>query len=106
MLEAGRYDEALRRFREAIELAPETPQLHYNAARAQLALGQREAARESLVKVLALRPDCVQAVVLLAQLDLKSGRQDAALAAAEKLKKSAEPARGYMLESDVRVSPA
>ena len=102
LLEAGRYDEALRRFREAIELSPEMPELHYNAARAQIALNQREAARESLNKTLSLRSDWPPALVLLAQLDARAGRFDAALGGAAKLKQSAQPAAGFMLEGEVR----
>jgi putative PEP-CTERM system TPR-repeat lipoprotein len=103
LLESGRFDEALRRFREAIEISPQTPKYHYNAARAQLVMSQREAARESLNKALALQPDAVPALSLLAQIDIKAGRQDAALAAAEKIKKSAQPVRGYVLESELRM---
>jgi putative PEP-CTERM system TPR-repeat lipoprotein len=104
LLEGGRYEEALRRFREAIDLSPDSPQLWFNAARAQLALTQRQAARESLGKALSLRPDWLPAAVLMAQIDSREGRTEAALATASKLKRSAEPAVGWMLEGEIRMA--
>lgn len=104
LMEAGRYEEALKRFRDAIELSPESPEFLFNAARAQLALNQRQAARDSLGKALSIRPDWVPAVVLLAEIDVGDGRFDAALAAAEKLKKvPGTQAFGFTLEAQIRL---
>jgi cellulose synthase operon protein C len=107
LIEAGLYDEALGHFRKAIDLDARDPGYPLGAARAQLALGRREAARESLNRALAVRPNWVPAAVLLAQLELTEKRVDAALALAEGFKK--DPAGGgayigFLLEGDIRLS--
>lgn len=87
-LEAGRYHEALARFRAATDLASDDPSYWLNVARAQLALGHNAVAREALQKSISVRPNWVPAVSTLAMLDLSEGRNEAALARAANLRKA------------------
>jgi cellulose synthase operon protein C len=87
-LEAGRYHEALARFRAATDIASDDPSYWLNIARAQLALGHSAVAREALQKSISVRPKWVPAVSTLAMLDLSEGRTDAALARAADLRKA------------------
>ncbi len=105
LMEAGRYDDALRRFRAALEASPNVPEIWLAAARAQLALNQRQSARESLGKALSLRTHWTPAVLMLAQMDARDGRTQAAIAAADQLKRAPETAAlGFALEGDVRMA--
>lgn len=105
LIEAGLYDEALGHFRKAVDLDTRDPRYLLGAARAQLAREQREAARESLERALAIRPNWVPAVVLLAQIELWNKRVDAALALADGLKKDPAGANmGLLLEGDIRLA--
>jgi putative PEP-CTERM system TPR-repeat lipoprotein len=104
LLEAGRYEEALKHFRDAIEISPGSPEFLFNAARAQLALNQKQAARDSLGKALSIRPDWVPAIVLMADIDAGDGRFEAALASADRLKKSPNTAAvGHSIEGQIRL---
>jgi cellulose synthase operon protein C len=87
-LEAGRYHEALARFRTATDIAPDDPSYWLNVARAQLALGHSAVAREALQKSISVRPNWVPAVSTLAMLDLSEGRNEAALARAAELRRA------------------
>ena len=101
-MDFGRYEEALSRFREAAERDPRAVDPLLNAARAQMALGNAAAARESVEKARVLQPDSVPAAAMLISLDLREGRREQALARLEQL----ESARGQdaavaLLEGDV-----
>ena len=102
LLDAQRFDEALARFRRATELDGNNPLYWLNTGRAQLAMDQSAAARESLEKALALKPDWLPAVSTLVLLELRTGGVDAALARAQDLRKRhpSEPAAA-VLEGDV-----
>lgn len=77
-LEMGRYEQAVASFRKAVEGDAGVPAYWLSLAQAQLALDQRPAARESIGRVLALRPGWVPAVGMAALLDLRDGKaQDA-----------------------------
>jgi putative PEP-CTERM system TPR-repeat lipoprotein len=105
LMEAAAYDEALGHFRKASEIDGRSPQYLLGAARAQLALNQREAARESLNRALTVRSDWPPAIIMLAGIELRDKRTDAALALADRLKRKPETAAaGYALEGDVRMS--
>jgi tetratricopeptide (TPR) repeat protein len=52
----GRYDEALRELRFAVQIAPDTPELRYHLAAVYAKLGRTEDALVELEKALALRP--------------------------------------------------
>ncbi|MGH8185056.1 MAG: XrtA/PEP-CTERM system TPR-repeat protein PrsT, partial [Steroidobacteraceae bacterium] len=101
-LEAGRYHEALARFRAATDIASDDPGYWLNVARAQLALGHSAVAREALQKSVSVRPNWVPAVSTLAMLDLSEGRSEAALARAAELRRAAprDPAV-LMFEGDL-----
>ncbi len=102
--ESQRFDEALARFRRATELDPGNASYWLNAGRAQLALNQSAAARESLDKALSLRPDWMPASTLLVLLDLRSSGPATALERAQELRRRQpdEPA-AIALEGDVRM---
>ncbi|MFO1393223.1 MAG: XrtA/PEP-CTERM system TPR-repeat protein PrsT [Steroidobacteraceae bacterium] len=102
LMEAGVYDEALGHFRKASELDELDPRYLLGAARVQIAQERRDAARESLLHALAIRPNWIPAAVLLAQLELTERRVDAALALADGIKKDSRSApAGYLLEGDI-----
>ncbi len=102
LLEAGLYDEALNHFRKAADEDPREPAYDFGAARAQLALNQREAARESLNQALAINPTWLPAVGLLAQIELADKKPDAAMKLADRLKGTpASASAGYALEGDI-----
>jgi tetratricopeptide (TPR) repeat protein len=88
LLDAGLLDEALARFRRATDLEPTNAVYWLSAARAQSALNQPAAARESVNKALTLKPGWVAAESMLVMLDLRSGGPDAALARASALRES------------------
>jgi Flp pilus assembly protein TadD len=86
LADAGLVDEALARFRRAVDLEPGNAVYWLSVARAQAALEQSSAARESVNKALALRPDWIAAESLLAMLDLRASGPAAALARAVALR--------------------
>ena len=86
LLDSQRYDEALARFRHAIDLNGTEPTYWFNAARAQVALNQPAAARESVNKAIEFRPDWSAAESLQVFLDLRTGGPDAALERAKGLR--------------------
>ena len=103
-LESQHFEEALARFRRATELDSGKPTYWLNAGRAQLALSQPAAARESLEKALSLHPDWIPASSLLVLIDLRSSGPAAALARAQDLRRRqpGEPA-AIVLEGDVQM---
>jgi len=105
LFEARSFDEALAHYRSAADLDPQEPQYLLDAARAQRAMGRPEAARESLGKAIAMRPDWPPAIVALAQMESAAGRTEAALALADKLQGSpANAAVGFALEGEIRLA--
>ncbi len=71
LLEAHQYDAALAHFARATTLAPDNALYWLNTARAQLALDQPLAARDSLQKASELRPNWLPVVGTLALMDLR-----------------------------------
>jgi putative PEP-CTERM system TPR-repeat lipoprotein len=104
LFENGRYDEALGRFRDAALLDSANPMYWLNTARAQISLGDRGVARESLQKAVSARPNWLPAVSTLALLEAAEGRGAQALERIGALK-SARPrdADARMLEGDVHL---
>lgn len=102
LLNAHQYDGALARFRRAEEMAPDNAELWLNVARAQLALNQPAAARESLEKASSLQPNWLPAVSALVLIDLRDKNGQSALGRAKALV-AAHPAdtRALVLEGDV-----
>ncbi|MEJ0038463.1 MAG: tetratricopeptide repeat protein [Gammaproteobacteria bacterium] len=104
LLDAGLLDEALARFRRASELRPRNPVYWLSTARAQAALNQPVAARESINKALELRPDWVAAEAMMVMLDLRSNGSAAALSRAEALRaKHPSDAAVWVLEGDAQM---
>lgn len=105
LLQARQYDAALTRFRAAAAMEPQSKFHPFDMARAQLALGNRSAARESLNKSLSIDPNWAPAVAALAQLDVAEGKVDSALASADRLRRSGgNAALGLALEGDVQMA--
>jgi cellulose synthase operon protein C len=86
LLQSGRYDEALPRLREAIQYDASNPEYRMNLASAQQALGNHDAARESINKALSLRPDWIVPNASLVMLDVREGRIPEARARLDQLK--------------------
>lgn len=105
LAESGRYDEAMRQALEAVEIAPESSDAWAALARMQLARDLPGPARQSAQRVVTIDRDSVEGASLLALLDLREDRGDAALRRAEALvaRRSSDP-RALMLEGDVRSS--
>jgi tetratricopeptide (TPR) repeat protein len=105
LLDAQRYDEALARFRRATDLDATNATYWFNAARAQAALNQPAAARESAMKALHIEPDSVPITSLLVLLDLRTSGPGLALQRAQELRarKSKDPA-AIVLEGDIRMA--
>jgi putative PEP-CTERM system TPR-repeat lipoprotein len=87
-LDAGRFDEALNFFRNAVSQDAGNPSYAMDVARAQLALGNTSSARETLQKSAQANPQSVAAAATLVLLDLREGRQDSAMARLEALKQA------------------
>jgi putative PEP-CTERM system TPR-repeat lipoprotein len=103
--EFGRYDDAMRQVREAVEISPGASEAWVELARMQLALNLPQSARESAGKALAIDRDSVDSVGLLALLDLREKRGESALQLALDLsaRRPADP-RAAVLEGDVRLA--
>jgi tetratricopeptide (TPR) repeat protein len=61
----GKLDAAVKDYRQAVTMAPKTPELHYNLALALFANSNIVEARVALGRALKIRPDYVKALVLL-----------------------------------------
>jgi putative PEP-CTERM system TPR-repeat lipoprotein len=105
LMKANQFDAALARFAKATELAPKNADYWLNTARAQLALNQPLAARSSLHKASELQPDWLPVIGTLADIDLRQGNGQAALARVRALlaKRPNDPAV-LQLEGDVDAS--
>ncbi len=74
----GRLDEALMRYRAALELAPEEAALHYRRGMIKYHLGRREEARAVLLRSLELDRRLGSAEYLLGLISLEAGDLEAA----------------------------
>ena len=61
----GKLDAAVKDYRQAVTMAPKTPELHYNLALALFTNSNIVEARVALERALNIRPDYVKALVLL-----------------------------------------
>lgn len=87
-LDAGRFEEALGWFRIAAQKDPANSTHALNVARAQFALGNDLAARETLEAAVKAHPGAaVQATAALAMLDVRQNRPEAAVARIAELRK-------------------
>ena len=104
-LDAGRTEQALARFRKAADLEPRQPEHWLGMARAQVALGYKSAAWESLQKALMLDPTSIRAVGHAVLFELKTGRGEQALKRVLELRRQAPAsAAAASLEGDVRTA--
>jgi putative PEP-CTERM system TPR-repeat lipoprotein len=104
-LETGRYDSAIAQFLAGTATDPSDATLWLNLGRAQFALEQNEAARESLQRALKQRANWLPAEGALAFLELQTGNSTAALKRVDALK-TARPhdVEVLVLEADVRAA--
>jgi putative PEP-CTERM system TPR-repeat lipoprotein len=101
-LENGRFDQAMDYFRAGLKISPESEVLWLNMGRAQQALGQESAARQSFERALIIKPDWLPAEGALAFLDLRIGSREAALDRLERLRlKSPKDPAVLILSGDV-----
>lgn len=104
-LDAGRYDEAAARLREATESDAGNVSYWLNLSRAQSALGQRPAAREAVNRALALDPGSVAAVGTAALMDLGEGNSASANLRIKQLQAAnAKEPSVWSLEGDLRMA--
>jgi len=104
-LDSGRFEESLGWFRVASRKDPANSAYGLSVARAQLALGNNGAARETLSALLVAHPESVQANTALVLLDLREGYRDAATTRVAELKKAhPDNASVAMLDGDVAMN--
>lgn len=96
----GQLDAALSNLEAAAKGQPNSTATLYRLALVQVANKQREAAKDTYRKILALDPAANRAAVRLVQLALAAEQYDQALEVAEQLRPH-RPAFGRMLEGDV-----
>ena len=105
LMDAQRFDEALVHFRRAAELDTRNAGYWLNVSRAQVALDQPQAAKESIDAALKARPNWVEAESMRVMLDLRSGGHSAALARARDLRrKNPSSQTAAVLEGDVQMA--
>ena len=78
---AGRHEEALTAYRQALALRPAYPEAHNNLGISLRSLGQLQAAQAAFSEALALRPDYADALMNLADTLQSLGRLGEAVAA-------------------------
>lgn len=83
-LERDDADQAASLFRKELQQRPNDPVLHFGAASAAYALGQRGAALASLKKAVELDPEFAEALTVLAQVAYESGDGSLAIRSIEK----------------------
>lgn len=104
-LAAGDSNQALVAFGRLASLLPNSPQPQLRMAEAYLAAKNKDAARQSLRKALAIKSDMVDAQRGIMALDLDAGRTADALNVAREIQRQRpKQAVGYMLEGDVQVA--
>lgn len=104
-LDAGRYDQAVARFRAATDADSANVAFWLNLGRAHGALDQRPAARDAVDRALALDPESVAAVGTAALMDLGDGNRGAAESRIKALQTAnpKDPAV-WALEGDIRMA--
>jgi putative PEP-CTERM system TPR-repeat lipoprotein len=87
-MDAGRFDEALNLFRNAVSQDVNNPAYAMDVARVQMALGNTGNARETLQRAARMNPQSIDAAATLVLLDLRESRQDSAMSRLEALKQA------------------
>jgi cellulose synthase operon protein C len=91
LLLSGRAAEALGQFSVAHQISPSLPLYLINKARAELAIGQLGAARQSLISALALDPEHLEGLAVLFDVERRRGDLDGAARALNRLERAAPP---------------
>ncbi len=76
---AGEYEQAITAYRRAISFDPEAVDIHFSLARLYLQSEKQELARQSLLKVIELKPRKVEALELLGEIEQFSRNHKEAL---------------------------
>lgn len=101
--DAGRLEEALGLYRQALDLAPQLPAAHLNLGIALEAMGQPAAARASYERALALQAGHPYAAYNLAKLDYQEGRlAEAATLLRQALQHKPDFVQAWILQSNLR----
>jgi putative PEP-CTERM system TPR-repeat lipoprotein len=97
----GERENAISTYSKLVRAAPRSAVAHYKLATAQAAAENTSAARSSLNRALALRPDYWDAEMLLVSLELNAGRHAEAVKVARQMQKQRpDSASGFMLQGD------
>jgi cellulose synthase operon protein C len=91
LVEAGKAGEAVEYFARAHSLQPGEAQYLFNKARAELASGQLDLSRDTLVLALALDPESLLGLAMMVEVERRLGRLDAAGRAFARLERAAPP---------------
>jgi len=101
-LGVGEANNAVTTYSRLITLVPNNPLVHFQLATAQAASKTIPAAKASLNKALALKPDYLPAELLLASLELDAGRNSEALKIAQQIQKQyPSSADGVALQGNI-----
>lgn len=101
----GDTNQALAAYGKLASLMPSSPQPYLRMAEIQLAAKNREGARSSLTKGLAVQPDSLPLKRALIRLDLDEGKVEAALTKAREIQKALpKQSIGHLFEGDVHAA--
>jgi len=101
-LAAGEKENATITYTKLARLFPKSPVAHYKLATAQAATNSVAALRASLKNALALKPDYLDAEMLLCSAELAAGRYAEASKIAQQIQKqNPKSASGFVLQGDV-----
>jgi len=99
---AGEKENAAITYAKAAKLFPKSPVAHYKLATAQAATNNVAALRASLKNALALKPDYLDAQILLASAELGASRYVEALNIAQQIQKQhPKSVSGFVLQGDI-----
>lgn len=87
LMEQNRNEEAVTVLNSLVSAAPQSALVHYLQGKNYYRLGDLGKARESFEKVLLREPNHLPAAVLMAQIEMATGRYDAALELGERIRK-------------------
>lgn len=82
---ADSYQLAVANYTEALKRSPRNPSLYLDLARLEIAHKDNARARDYVMKALDLKPNYVDAIFLLSQIDVTQGNISSAIAATEKI---------------------
>ena len=101
-LAAGEKENAASTYSKLVKLFPKSPLAHYKLATAQAAANNTSALRASLKNALALKPDYLDAEILLCSAELGANRYVEALKIAQQIQKQhPQSPSGFVLQGDI-----